>query len=69
MKKDRWRWVQTFSGDSTEFVDEQINETAKFADADIIQITSVIQKSLLQSDSYIVSVLFEVRRETKGAEQ
>lgn len=60
--KDRWRWVQTFYGDSCEEVDERINEIAKFADADIIQITSCIQKNFFQADSYIVSVVFEVTR-------
>lgn len=60
--KKRWRWVQTFCGDTSEEVDHSINEIARFTDADIIQITSCIQKNILRQDSYIVSVIFEVKR-------
>lgn len=59
--KKRWRWVQTFYGDTCEEVDRRINEIARFNDADIIQITSCIQKNTFFADSYIVSVIFEVR--------
>lgn len=59
--KKRWRWVQTFYGDSCEDVDNRINEVARFTGAKIIQITSCIQKNALRGDSYIVSVIFEAR--------
>lgn len=63
-----WRWVQTFYGDTCEEVDKQINETARFAEADIIQITSCIQRNFVRGDSYIVSVIFEVRRMDEEAD-
>lgn len=60
-EKSPWRWVQTFAGAHLDDIDNRINEVARFTDACIIQITSCIQKNIVQDDVYIVSVIFEAR--------